>query len=333
MANSMATAGMVVLLCALRISAPAVGSATAWANQNHETKTESGEASIPFQLRSDFLVVVEVKVGSLAGRKFILDTGTTHSVLDRKVADALSLPREEAAVLNFDRRVKIGWSNVPELQIGPLRFRNLRMMVSPLAESSEYADGIDGIIGLDVLRFCQRVRINFDQRILTLSFGRANSRKDADETQAFLVELNVQGQQLRLILDSGLRDVVLFRNRIRNNAPHLKLGKKSWVGHEGWMEGRFTQLKGIRVGSKESEALAFVIPNAPQALPANIDGFLGIRALNSSLVELNFEVRSLRLVGPESATLALNESRTLNDTKAGIAPDGLKEEKTPRSDP
>ena len=62
-------------------------------------------------------------------------------------------------------------------------------------------------------------------------------------------------------------------------------------------------LPGIRVGSEESQGSAFVLQKAPQSLPGEIDGFLGVRALNSSLVEINFEASALRLIGPGPQSL------------------------------
>lgn len=284
--------------------------------QNYELQMEFAEGPIPFQLRGGFLIVIDVKIGPLSGLKFILDTGTTHSVLDTKTADKLSLARQDATVLNFNRQLKIGWSYVPDFQIGSLHIHNLRMMVASLRDSSDFADTVDGIIGLDVLGLYKSVRINFDDQLLTLARGRASDDLDLSRTRAFAIHLNVQGQQLCLILDTGLRDIVLFQDRIRNNAPHLKLIKKTAGGHEGRFEGDIAVLGGIRIGSGESQRSAFVIRKAPQSLPADIDGFLGVRALNSSLIELNFEVRTLRLVGAETTTLAMNESRMLSDAKA-----------------
>src|SRR5262245_10849156 len=148
--------------------------ARAEVSQSSELRMESADDSIPFQLRGGFLIVVDVKVGPLSGLKFILDTGTTHSVLDTRTADKLSLLRQSATVLNFNRQLKIGWSNVPEFQIGSLHVHNLRMMVTSLRESSEFADAIDGVVGLDVLRLYKSIRINFEDQLLTLARGQAS---------------------------------------------------------------------------------------------------------------------------------------------------------------
>jgi len=325
----MATNSIRFVCTALLFSPELAGIAAARSDtgQNHELRTEPSDDPIVFQLRTGFLIVVDGKVGSLSGLKFILDTGTTHSVLDTKIADKLSLPRQNATVLNFDRQLKIGWSNVPELQIGSLRARNLRMMVAPLSESSELAGSIDGIIGLDILRLCRSVLINFDENRLTLRLSQTGDEAELHKTKAFVVHLNAQGRQLCLILDTGLRDMVLFEDRIRKNVPHLKLSNKTKGAREGWLEGASVLLQGIRMGSGESQAYAFVIPKAPQSLPADIDGFLGVRALNSSLVELDFEASALRLTGNETATLALNEQKMLGEAKGLNGPESLKPEK------
>jgi len=251
------------IACTVLLVSPEPASVTAAridVGQNHELRTQPSDDPIVFQLRTGFLIVVHVKVGSLSGLKFILDTGTTHSVLDTKIADKLSLPRQNATVLNFDRKLKIGWSNVSELQIGSLRVRNLRMMVASPGESSELADSIDGIIGLDVLRLCRSVLINFDENLLTLRLGQAGDEAELHQTKALVVHLNVQGRQLCLILDTGLHDIVLFEDRIRKNVPHLKLSNKTKGAREGWLEEASVLLQGIRIGSGESQAYTFVIP-------------------------------------------------------------------------
>ena len=78
--------------------------------------------AIPFQLDGGFLILVDGRIGSLAPLKFVLDTGTTHTVISRKIADRLIVPRHQGQgrVLNFDREVKLEWTRLPELQLGPV---------------------------------------------------------------------------------------------------------------------------------------------------------------------------------------------------------------------
>jgi len=61
----------------------------------------------------------------------VLDTGSTYTVISRKIADRLFVPRQQGQerILNFDREVKLEWTNLPELQLGPPVARDLRVLV------------------------------------------------------------------------------------------------------------------------------------------------------------------------------------------------------------
>src|SRR5271167_1290804 len=48
-------------------------------------------SAIPFRLAGGALIEVEGGIGQLEGLKFIIDTGTTQSVVDHKIVDRLAL--------------------------------------------------------------------------------------------------------------------------------------------------------------------------------------------------------------------------------------------------
>jgi hypothetical protein len=122
--------------------------------------TPSNDA-IPFQLANGFLIVIEGQIGPLTPLKFILDTGATHTMVDARIADKLSLPRHKGKVLNFDKGIKVDWTNLPELHLGPLAAHNFPVMVGDLKRISEFAEGVDAILGLDLLRTAQSIRIDY----------------------------------------------------------------------------------------------------------------------------------------------------------------------------
>src|SRR5262249_33725943 len=123
-------------------------------------------AAVPFQLTSDFLVVVEGQVGDIGGLKFIVDTGATRSVIDRKLAGKLHLRRHVGKIMNFDRYIPIEWADVPDLRMGPLRAADLRITVVDLAEYSEFTKTVDGIIGLDLLSRTDKLTIDYSEKRL-----------------------------------------------------------------------------------------------------------------------------------------------------------------------
>jgi gag-polyprotein putative aspartyl protease len=57
-----------------------------------------------FDLREGFLIVVDGRIGPLEHLKFILDTGASHTVVSRKIADQLALSREPGSVIKFSEK-------------------------------------------------------------------------------------------------------------------------------------------------------------------------------------------------------------------------------------
>jgi hypothetical protein len=109
-----------------------------------QTQTPSENCRIPFDLRSGFLIVVEGRIEQLKGLKFILDTGASHSVIDKKVANKLSLRCDP--LFNFDKYVAVEWADFHEVQVGPVEVRDASLMVGDLAQYSELAYDADLIL-------------------------------------------------------------------------------------------------------------------------------------------------------------------------------------------
>jgi predicted aspartyl protease len=258
------------------------------------TAPTTANDSIPFQLGGGFLILVEGRIGPLTALKFILDTGATHTVVDEKIADKLLLPRQKGKVLNFDRYVKVEWTNLPELQIGPLHARDVHVMVSGLKQFSEFAEGVDAIIGLDLLRTSQSLRIDYAKSLVAFKASDAYVPVNSENATALIVRLPVQGQPVRLIVDTGLEGMLLYTDRLRNHVPQLKLTDKITEAHEGRLVGENAKLAGIRFGRDDMQASVMLIPGAPVSLPAEIDGYLGTNLLHAQMIELDFASNRLR---------------------------------------
>jgi predicted aspartyl protease len=249
---------------------------------------------LPFQLEGGFLIVVEGRIGPLDGLKFILDTGASLTMLDRKVADRLRLPLHPGTVLNFDRYTRIERAEAPELQLGPITVRNLPVMVGDLSQYSEFAKGIDAIVGLDVLGMSQCLQIDYATRRVLFKTARHEGSIKPRKPQTIIVGLPVQGQTVHLVIDTGLQGMLLYEDRLREHLPELKFTGKAKEERVGRLIGQRTTLSGVCLGPAESQATVLLIHGSPDALPADVDGYLGTASMNASVVELDFQTNTLR---------------------------------------
>jgi predicted aspartyl protease len=264
------------------------------AQASPNTATTTLNDAIPFQLGSGFLILMKGRIGPLTPLKFILDTGAMHTVVDGRIADKLSLPRQKGKVLNFDRYAKVEWTNLPELQLGPLYARDVHVMVSDLKQFSEFAEGVDAIIGLDLLRTSQSLRIDYGKSLVTFKTSVAYVPVNSENITALIVRLPVQGQAVRLIVDTGLQGMLLYADRLRSHVPQLKVTNKVTQAHEGRLSGENAKLAGIRFGTNDLQASVFLIPGAPESLPADIDGYLGTSIPHTQIIELDFASNTIR---------------------------------------
>jgi len=84
-------------------------------------------------LHSGYLVIVEGSIGPFGHLKFILDTGTTRTCIDRGLARQLALPLEAESVFRFDNQVRLNSTHLASLTLGPLQAENFIVNVADLS--------------------------------------------------------------------------------------------------------------------------------------------------------------------------------------------------------
>jgi predicted aspartyl protease len=247
---------------------------------------------MPFNLVSNFEIVVQGQLGELTGLKFILDTGSSYSAIDRRVADRMGLHRRPGTVFNFDHNLAIQWADVPEIRIGPLRIANIGMMVAKLADISALAENADGIIGMDVLGRAQKICIDYERRILSfeLDMGRAGEPSD---TRALVISVFVQGASLRLLIDTGFEYVLLYKDRLRRALPDLHTEGQPREAFLGHMRAVQVNLPGVQISGQQGITPVLLV-EGPGIDLHGVDGFLGPAALHAKRLELDFAARTLR---------------------------------------
>jgi predicted aspartyl protease len=250
-------------------------------------------ATIPFELRSDFLVVVNGQVGALEGLKFVLDTGASYTLIDRKVADRLRLRRRPGKITNFDRDVRVDWAEIPGLRVGPIQTGAFEVLVAKLGEYSEFAENVDGIIGLDVLGKCKKLFIDYEKQ--TVSWELAGDAAGGVPTPAyFTVPFVVQGFPMHLIVDTGFQVILLYKDRLHKGLPDLHMEGEAIQGGVGRLPAMQVKLPGVRLFGPEAVATVFLTDGPARGQLPGIDGYLGVASLQAKRVEFDFAARKLR---------------------------------------
>ena len=248
---------------------------------------------LSFDLVSNFEVVVHGQIGELDGLKFILDTGSSSSVIDRRVADRMRLHRRAGKVFHFDRTLAVEWADVPDVVIGPLRVAGISMMVARLADISKFADTADGIIGLDVLSRAKKIGIDYERRRISFELDEGCGSKPS-AVKTFVITVAIQGVPMRLLVDTGLRYMLLYRDRLSSAIPHLRTEGEPRDAVFGRLHATQVNLPGVQGFRPEVVTPVFLIASPGKTELGGFDGYLGPASLHAKRLELDFEGMTLR---------------------------------------
>ena len=152
-------------------------------------------------------------IGPLSGLSLLIDTGTIPSMVDVRIARKLHLQVEPSMLVAFGQSVAMQSTVVSGFRIGALQTGPVPAGVSDLS----YFEGlrVDAIVGLDVLA---RTSFGIDYRKRVLRFSptaREESVAPLELAWPFLTtQITIAGQQVRLLVDTGSSDLVLFKSRM-----------------------------------------------------------------------------------------------------------------------
>src|ERR1700692_4172816 len=88
---------------------------------------------VRFDLYYNYLIVARGSAGSLKGLNFLLDTGASPTVLDRRLAQKLQLEERPRVLAGLNGRAVTGRGILPTLQFGPTRKDNLPVLIEDLS--------------------------------------------------------------------------------------------------------------------------------------------------------------------------------------------------------
>jgi predicted aspartyl protease len=269
---------------------------SSWQATGQPGPSENGAGGeFPFRLSSGYLIQVDGRIGDLAHLKFVLDTGTSISMVDQKIAGKLKLDAHVAQSFNFDRSLKWETATVPEVQFGPIRAANVAVLVGDLAHYSEFARKADVIIGMDLLQL-DNITIDFaaGKLIFDPAAPTAYAAGGDPMTKCLVVALQVQDRPVHLIVDTGFDGILLYEDRLRQSVPGLRTAgriKNATMG--GRVPVKQAILPGVVFGNRNREVPVLFLPSPGADMLPGIDGIVGIAALQARRVHFDFSRKTL----------------------------------------
>lgn len=252
--------------------------------------TDENASTVHFKLRADSLIALPVMVNGAGPFEFLLDTGTTETVVDSALADQLKLPITGGLVAATLRKSStLLTAHADKLEVADASVRNLDLLVAPMSGILSQFPGARGILGENFLR-------NFDllldnrHRLLQLQQGpglmeetltgqhvplhtRGSHLGGATENRLILA-VNVpqlQAETLSFQLDSGASALVLFSSAYRGppRPPGVNVSIATvTAGSPAYKH----QLTALSVGNISLGNVLVV--SSPQTTTMDVDGLL-----------------------------------------------------------
>jgi len=260
----------------------------------HPEAGQGGAAGEPFRLVGGYLVVVQGSIGGLPALNFVIDTGTSRTVIHQDIAGTLGLAPTGEEMLVFGERAAAETVVVPSLAVGPLRMAGLPVLVADLQPlEGRFGVRLDAVVGMDVLRGgC----FTIDYAAWTMVFGcgrdlRVRAPLDARSPYP-IVDASIDGARYRLMVDSGAEAIVLFEHAIQPGHRVTVDAEVEAMHVAGTLRlKRFTPRTFV-VGRHTLDAPPVFILEGGRDTPG-FDGVIGTRWLRSAQVRLDFARRVL----------------------------------------
>lgn len=243
------------------------------------------------------LAVVNGSIGTLHSLRFLLDTGTTHTLIDHKIAKALNLSLRPARALSFGKAISVNCAELTEISFGPVHAANLEVLVADLRAFGAAGITVDVVVGLDLLTK-KSFRLDLAKKLLV--FGEdstIDSRSVPLRTDAFslLVQLELDGRPVSMILDTGSTGVTFYQGSIEN----LPSGRASSTGTflftaGGPLLSNLALVPRLRLGSQDLDRRVFLVPSPRSPVQPDIAGYLGMDVLGAKEITFDFVHNQLR---------------------------------------
>jgi predicted aspartyl protease len=253
-------------------------------------------SGLRIEVYQGYLTVVEGSIGPMRSLKFVLDTGTSHTVVDKRIAEALGLPRRPGRAFGIGSAVHLNSAELPEIDFGQQRAVNLDVLVADLGGFRTMGVRVDAVIGLDLLEresFCldfARKRIVFGH-----TTDAARSVPLVADRAYLKVALDLGGQPVWMLVDTGTSGVMFYEDNLKNlSTSYQTLSQVPLRSASGYVDSRAAIVPRLRLGTVDLDRRVRLIVAPATESTLHVAGYVGLDALGAKEIGFDFENGRLR---------------------------------------
>jgi predicted aspartyl protease len=233
-------------------------------------------------------VVVAVRLNARGPFRLLLDTGSTHTSISSRTAEAIGAPVIAKAPMGSSAGSRITLVvAIESLEIGPVVVGDVQASIVEL-DGIPGGDGIDGVIGQDALASV-RYTIDYRQRRVvwwpdSALDARGSSLSLEPSHGRFLVTLDQRQSRLRLVPDSGADSLLLFAPK--NSLPVTRFpAPATLTTPSGATEVRLAKVRELSVGTLTLRDVPAVVAERDRSEPDEVDGLLPLHLFDRVTID------------------------------------------------
>jgi predicted aspartyl protease len=261
------------------------------------TAKDTPAAQINMEVKKGFIIVVRGSIGTLKNLVFVVDTGTSRTLVNDRIAKKLHLEGTPYTVMVFDHDADAKLVELPSLQLGPIYAESLKVVVMDLSDvARRFGIRADAVIGMDVLR---RSSFTIKYKLRQIAFGSGEilrhsvQLKHAAEPYS-VVEAQINGRVVSLMVDTGFDGLVLFSDRLPKENRQLPAEiERSASGAAGRVSLSQATAAELKIGDLRASKLSPLVVETGGRSMGAFEGILGARALQPSSIRFDYERNTL----------------------------------------